>query len=396
MNCVGVVVEYNPFHNGHLYHLRKTRQLIKTDAIIAVMSGNFVQRGEPALINKWARAEMALKQGVDLVIELPFIWATQSAGNFSKGAVSILNATGLVNYQTFGSETADLDFLKEAAIMLNQEPEKFKHELKKYLKKGNSYPRAINKALNNLTNSDKKLTPNDILGVEYLKSHQSLKTGITPLIIKRSGSGYHDKNLDSNLSSATAIREAIIEAKDINNYVPETTLEILRAHSNSFVFFNDLEKYIIYRLRTASLQELLSYTGWEEGLENRLKKAAVYHTELNSIINYTITRRYTRGRINRYLIHLLVGLTREKISVFNKKGPSYIRILGMNSSGRSLIKKMKDTANLPVLTRPAKELRKLDSYAENCFYQEVISTSFYNLLIDREGHDDYTRPAVML
>ena len=395
MKCTGIVVEYNPFHNGHLYHIKETRRLINPDAIIAVMSPNWVQRGEPAIINKWARAEMALKQGVDLVLELPFIWATQSAKEFAQGSIAILNATGLVKYQTFGSESADSDFLTQAAEILEKEPGNFKIELKKYLKEGYSYPKASANALNNLTNIDKELTPNDILGVEYIKSHLNLSTGITPMVIRRTGSNYHDKELTSNLASATAIRNALKENKIINNYVPESTVEILAKHDKNFVFFKDLEKYLIYRLRTSSQKELSKYIGWEKGLEDRFKKSAIYNSDIESVLNQTITKRYTRGRLNRYLIHLLVDLKRDKVNYFNKKGPAYLRVLGMNKRGQEALKKMKDTATLPVLTRPAKELRKLSPYVEACFREEVRATSVYNLLINKEGNEDFTKNAVI-
>lgn len=395
MSSAGIVVEYNPFHNGHLYHLEKTKELCNTQGVIAVMSPNWVQRGEPAIIDKWERANMAVRQGVDLVLELPFIWATQSAREFARGAISILDATGIVKYQTFGSESADLNFLYKASTFLDEEPEDFRDELRRYLKTGHSYPHAATKALNKVMHSEKTITPNDVLGIEYLKAHKDIKTNITPQIIERVGSDYHDPELASEFSSATAIRKALKDSKSIKDYVPPAVLEILNNNRDHLVYFDDLEKYALYRLRTAKAQELTSYPGWEKGLENMLKEAAMHKTRLEDLVNHAITKRYTRGRINRYLVHLLIGLNREKIINFNKKGPPYLRILGMNSTGKILLKQMKKQAKLPILTRPAKELRRLDKYSEDCFDQEVTATSFYNLLIDKEGHDDYTRPAIM-
>lgn len=396
MKCAGVIVEYNPFHNGHLHHIQKTYQSFDFDGLIAVMSGNWVQRGEPAILDKWQRAQMALNQGVDLVIELPFIWACQSAREFAEGSVCLLDSTGVVNYQTFGSESANLDYLNKAAKTLVKEPESLKIELKKHLNSGNSYPFALTKALNNYIDSGpKEITPNDILGIEYLKSHIKLNTNIKTSVVQRVGSNYHEEKLNSDIASATAIRKALEKGYKVDSYVPPSTLEILNKSKNELLFFKSLEKFILYRLRTTPPKELTRITGWEKGLENRLKKRAIHSTNLEEFFNEITSRRYTRGRINRYLVHLLMEVSKDKIKYFNKKGPPYIRILGMNSTGKSLIKKMKETAKLPVLTRPAKELRKLNPYAQACFNQEVVTTSFYNLLNNKKGDFDYTKQAII-
>lgn len=395
MNITGLVVEYNPFHNGHMYHLKKSKQITGSTGVVAVMSGNWVQRGEPAIIDKWSRAKIALENGVDLVIELPVIWSLQSARQFSRGAVTLLHRLNVIDYLVFGSESANINLLKRAASLQINEDQDFKDTFKKNMSTGISYPEAIGKTLAQLGNE--KLGPNDILGIEYLKTLIELNSSIKPFTIKRKGSGYHDFEIDHNtkFASATAIRKHLLEKKEVTKFIPPATSSNLHL-VDKFIHFNLLEPYLFYRLRTIPSEQLSLYTGWEKGLENRVSDAAYKSTKIQDLIQYIKTKRYTRSRINRYLLHVLLHLEHNVVAEFNKKGPVYARVLGMNNTGRNILNKIKENSTLPIIIRPGRDLRFLDDNCRICFNIEVRATALYNLLQNKEALDEYTRQLIII
>lgn len=369
MNVVGLIAEYNPFHNGHLYHLNKSKNITKSNYSIAVMSGNFLQRGEPALLDKWSRAKMAVDNGVDLVLELPFIYASRSAEYFSDGAVKTLDALGVVDTLCFGSEEGRISVLEEIADILVLEPEDFKYSLKKYLDLGKSFPKA--RALSlieyfknhklGFNNSEEIAnivsSPNNILAIEYMKSLKKINSKITPFTIKRTSSNYHDKFITGDISSATSIRIDYFLNKNLDNIlnvVPKSTLkymdEFLRNHNN-FNSIEHFEEILLYLFRFSSYDKISNVIDVDEGLENRIIKAFSSSNNLKEIIENIKTKRYPETRVKRILIHTLMNLDKETFKRINIEGPRYIRVLGANKNGLDLLSEIKLKSKLPIITK---------------------------------------------
>lgn len=317
---LGIVSEYNPFHNGHLHHLQVSKQLSNSDFSIAVMSGNFIQRGETSLVDKWVKTEMALKGGVDLVIELPTVYAISSAENFADGAVKILNSLGVVDYLSFGSEIGEISPLNDVASILYREPKEFSSLITAQLKSGLSYPRAREIALSQFFGTSKKYTevlnnPNNILGVEYLKSIKKHRSHIKPLTIKRDYSDYNSTTVKNGIASATAIRTMLQNNKNIHRVVPFQTYELLDECKQNGKIITDLsvfEKEILYILRKMTLSEIAALPDVSEGLENRIKLAANTVNNLNDLISNIKTKRYTQSRIQRILLYALLNISRKR------------------------------------------------------------------------------------
>lgn len=323
---LGIVSEYNPFHNGHIRHLELSKQLTKTDFTVAVMSGNFVQRGDTALVDKWTRTEMALKSGIDLVIELPTVYAISSAENFADGAVKILNSLGVVDYLSFGSEIGEISPLNDVASILYREPKEFSSLITAQLKSGLSYPRAREIALSQFFGTSKKYTevlnnPNNILGVEYLKSIKKHRSHIKPLTIKRDYSDYNSTTVKNGIASATAIRTMLQNNKNIHRVVPFQTYELLDECKQNGKIITDLsvfEKEILYILRKMTLSEIAALPDVSEGLENRIKLAANTVNNLNDLISNIKTKRYTQSRIQRILLYALLNISRKRYKCIQK------------------------------------------------------------------------------
>ena len=328
---LGIVSEYNPFHNGHIRHLELSKQLTKTDFTVAVMSGNFVQRGDTALVDKWTRTEMALKSGIDLVIELPAVYALSSAENFADGAIKILNSLGVVDYLSFGSEIGEISPLNDVASILYKEPKEFSSLITAQLRSGLSYPRAREIALSQFFGTSKKYTevlnnPNNILGVEYLKSIKKHRSHIKPLTIKRDYSDYNSTTVKNGIASATAIRTMIQNGKNIHRVVPLQTYELLDECKQNGKIIPDLsvfEKEILYVLRKMTLSEIANLPDVSEGLENRIKLAANTVNNLNDLISNIKTKRYTQSRIQRILLYALLNISRKRYKCFKKSYPLY-------------------------------------------------------------------------
>ncbi len=415
VDVIGVVVEYNPFHNGHLYHLTKAREEVPGAHLIGVMSGNWTQRGEPALINKWARAEAALQSGVDIIFELPVVYAVQSAEGFARGAVKTLEATGIVNYLCFGSEAGQLEPLQTIASYMEAEPPLFKKELQLSLKKGLSYPAALHRALSTVSRTGKGLpfsaevlenffTPNNILAIEYLKAVKKISPEMVPLTIKRRGAGFHDLQASGDIASATGIRRALFkkELGLVNKTVPGASREILYKEIAAGKGPVHEEKYadvILSLLRRSSPEKLATLPEVIEGMESRLKKASS-SPDLHTLIKELKTRRYTRTRLQRILIYLLLSLNKETLSYFNEAGPHYLRILGFSSRGKELLHRIKTHAFLPLVTRPAPFIKDplISPGAKQMMHYDILATDLYVLGYpnpdQRAGGEDFRHPVV--
>ena len=404
---LGIVSEYNPFHNGHLHHLEVSNQITKTDFSVVVMSGNFVQGGDTSLINKWVKTEMALKAGVDLVIELPTVYALSSAENFADGAVKILNSLGVVDFISFGSEIGEITPLNDIANILYKEPKEFSSLITAQLKSGLSYPRAREIALSQFFGTSQKYSeilnsPNNILGVEYLKALKRRRSHIRPLTIKRDYSDYNSTTVKKGIASATAIRTMIQNKKSINRVVPFETYELLERQAKQGKLVPSItvfEKEIIYTLRKMTLQEIAALPDVSEGLENRIKLAVNSYNDLPSVIAAIKTKRYTQTRIQRILLHALLGITQKDINA-SKRAIPYIRILGFNKHGKRIISAIaKENPKLKIIVSVKKFMEACnDNTLRNMLSKDIFASNIYTLAYKKDSvaNLDYTNKVIEL
>lgn len=390
MNVLGIIAEYNPFHNGHMYHLKSA--LTKTDAdyTVCVMSGNFIQRGEPALFNKFIRADMAINCGIDLIIELPVYYSVSTAEKFAYAGVKLLNECG-ANYISFGCETADISQLISISNLLLNETYEYKNELKKQLNLGLSYPDARSKVISKLLNISSNITnqPNNILAIEYLKALTQINPIITPIPIERVDSNYYDTDSKTNILSATGIREKLKHSEDVDIFMPQGTLSLMKDP----VFLKDFEQLILFSLRKLSLSELKALPDVTEGLENRILSAIISSSTLDELIDKIKTKRYPLTRIKRILISAMLGLSKEKLQLFDKSGgPQYIRILGCNEKGKELLSLISKKSNLPIITSVNKFLSTATDLQKEMLHKDILATNIYTLITkDKTMNLDYTR-----
>lgn len=372
---VGIICEYNPFHNGHLYHLNKIKELYKDAYIVLVMSGNFTQRGDVSVLNKWDKTDIALHYGVDLVVELPFVFATQSADIFAKASIEILDNLGC-DYLVFGSESNDIKKLtKLAEIQLNDK--KYQSLVKKYLDDGINYPTAINNALIELTGKNVS-TPNDILGVTYIREIIKSKSKIKPITIKRNND-YNCEELSDFYSSATSIRLALKQNSNVLNQVPDYVHNFL----NKNLMFND--KYFELLKYTIMINDNLeSIQTVDEGIHNRIKKYIITSKSYDDLILKIKTKRYTYNKLNRMFTHILCNLKKEEVE--NIDNIEYIRVLGFNNNGRQIIKDMKDKTSVPIITNFSDiESSILDiEFRTTCVYASILNENDKIKLIESE------------
>lgn len=336
----GIICEYNPFHNGHLYHINKIKEMFPDDIIVLVMSSHFLQRGDSSLINKWDKTDIALSLGVDIVIELPFVFSSQGADIFAKGSIEILKNMN-VDKLIFGSETDDIKLLSNIADIQIDNYE-FDLKVKTYLDEGISYPTALSKAVCDLT-SIKIDKPNDLLAISYIKEIKKQKANIEPLCIKRTND-FHSLKLDNEVVSATSIRNALKENKDIKKYVPPIVYEYMKKDLSFTEDYFDLLKYKII----SDFNILNIYHTVDEGIENRIKKYIYTSNNMDELINNIKTKRYTYNKVKRMLTHILCSYTKEE--ALRTQNGEYIRILGFNTKGKEYLNKVKKTSLLPIIT----------------------------------------------
>ena len=408
-NVIGIIGEYNPFHNGHKYHLEKSKQLLNADYVVAVVSGNFVQRGNVSLIDKWAKSEMAINNGVDLVIELPTIYSISSAENFTFGAVKTLDSLNVVDYLSFGTETYDLNILNKIADILYYQPSEYVSILNHELSKGISFPKARENAvlmyLNDIrTYANILSTPNNILGIEYLKSLKRIKSPIRPMNIQREGVGYNDLGIKVNLASATAIRNMIMNnvLSKLPYVMPNSSYRVLYNSFSKGHYVKDIsrfEKEIIYTLRRMSLSEIASLPDVSEGLEHNLKNAANSCNTLAEFMNIIKTKRYTSTRIQRILLYALLGITKKDMKDSTKNIP-YIRVLGFNNKGKELLSIISNSnKNIDVITSVKKYLDygNPSKYSKRMLNIDINATNTYTVgyAKDSWANLDYTHNMVI-
>ena len=406
MKTVGLITEYNPFHNGHAYHIEKAKMLTGADRVIVVMSGDFVQRGAPAVMPKHLRAESALLSGASLIIELPVCFATGSAEYFAQGSISLLNQLGCIDSICFGSECGDLHLLKEIAQILADEPIEYQTALKQALKEGASFPAARQEALNIYSDKYSEIlaSPNNILGIEYLKALAKIHSKMEPFTIKRNGAGYHDMDIDGQFSSATAIRSDIYQLADVNSsseslplthiqtQVPSSCHELMKKNYQTRypVKADDFSLLLKAKLLSETAGSLSHYLDMSPELANRILRLRNDYLSFEQFCDLLKTKELTRSRISRSFIHVLLGITNDWLTAMKAPAP-YARILGFRRDHADLLGILKRTSDIPLITSPARavladtayQMLELDIYASD-LYESVITdlygTPFHNEL----------------
>ncbi len=375
MKKVGIIAEYNPFHNGHLYHLNKVKEMFPDAYIVLVMSGNFTQRGDVSVINKWDKTEIALYYGVDLVVELPFVFATQGADIFARSSIEILDKLD-VDYLVFGSESNDINKLTTLAEAQTNN-KKYDNLVKEYLSEGVNYPTALSKALTDITGI-KMDKPNDILGITYIREIIKQKSKIKPFTIKRNND-YNAKELEDFYSSATSIRYALKTDDDVSNVVPEYTTRFL---NKKLMFIDNYFNLLKYNIVINNNLDLIQTV--DEGIHNRIKKYIVTSKSLDELILKVKTKRYTYNKLNRMFTHILCNFTKEEAESFDKI--EYIRVLGFNSNGRLIIKDIKDDIDIPIITNFSDiKSRMLDiEFRSTCCYASILDEQDKIKMIESE------------
>ena len=362
---IGIIAEFNPLHNGHLYLINKIKEKYEDASIILVLSGNYTQRGIPSIIDKWKKTELSLKLGIDLVIELPFPFSTQSADYFAYGATTILNYLK-VDKLVFGSESNDIKVLEK--IVDAQKDDKFNTLVKLYCKSGYNYPTALSLSLEELTN-EKITTPNDLLGISYIKTIKENNYNIEVETIKRTND-YHKEELEEDISSATSIRKALKEGIDISNQVPKIELDYL----NELHYIDDYFNIIKYKIITED--DLSIYQTVDKEIIKKLKKEILNSNNIDEFIKRIKTKRYTYNKISRMLLHILTNFTKEKAKLFNDI--SYIRILGFNNTGRTILNNIKKDIDIPIISKITKEKDPMLEYeleVDKIYYLKSTDTN---------------------
>lgn len=385
MQATGIIAEYNPFHNGHLYHIQETKRITQ-QPVIVVMSGSFMQRGEPAVLSKWQRASCAVQGGADLVLELPCVFTLRSAEFFAKGAVQLLAATGCVNTLACGTENPQSDFEAAASLACSAEAQA---RLRELLQNGLSYAQAWEKILGANTAFR---TPNDILALEYTKALLQTAADIQPLYLQRTDEGYNSTTIGSSIASASAIRRAIADGDGSwQQAVPDYMHAALAAGGYNAQLLWQLLKY---RLRLLTPQQLAERCEASEGLENLLSRAADCDC-LQAALAACSSKRYTASRIRRLLLQILLDLPK---AVWPQQAPAYLRVLAFNNIGRQLLHRMKTSAQLPIINKLGKNALCNDSVAYRTqLSAEVTATDLWSLLqkdaaLNRSGNDFYQSP----
>ncbi len=365
MISAGIVAEYNPFHNGHLYHLKKTREISNADVIIAVMSGNFLQRGEPALVTKLSRTKMALAAGCDLVVELPYVFSTQKAEIFARGAVHILQALKC-DFICFGSESGNIETFIQAVKHIEKNKEKWNMYIKQFVKEGISYAKAASNAFKEISPDNQESSfpdlsmPNNILGYHYVREIYRNGFSVKPLTVKRIDAGYHDEHLSkTKISSATGIRKAIFQnqsLQSIKSQVPGTTYEELEhflQQYRTFVNWESFWPFLKYKILQSTPGELKELYEIEEGLEYRIIRCAKRSGSFHDFMTKLKTKRYTWTRLQRACLHVLTNTDKTEMKRRMER-PEYIRILGFNETGRKYLNEKKKQFSLPVISTLSK------------------------------------------
>ncbi len=392
MKTVGIIAEYNPFHNGHVYHIKKAKEMTGADFCIVVMSGDFVQRGTPALMDKQLRTSCALANGADLVLELPVCYAVSSAEYFAGGAVALLDQLGVVDFLCFGSECGDIDVLTLFAKELLTETSAFKRELDHKLRLGYSYPQARNAALEisapHLTGYiDVLSTPNNILGIEYCKALLARESRISPCTVKRAGASYHDNTIESSLCSAQAIREAMRQSAgpaSILRQVPASAREIAeQVYLKSYpIFADDISLLVHYSLLSGEASGFTDYPDIDRELSDRIRKQLPNYRGFTSFCELLKTKNRTYVRISRSLLHIMLDIRKNDFERYLKEGPVfYARMLGFRESAAPLLSAIKEKSQIPLLSKLADAEKQLAPLPLSMLKKDIYASHIYQSIV---------------
>lgn len=408
MKIVGLITEYNPFHNGHLYHIQKAKEVSGADAVIVVMSGDYVQRGAPAIMPKHLRAEVAMEAGVPVVIELPVCYATGSAEYFARGALSLFERLGCIDSICFGSECGDYHLLESIAHIIADEPDEYRFLLQEALRKGHSFPLARQMALKTYLKApslDEVLEqPNNILGIEYIKALYQKKSSMKVYTIKRKTSGYHDQELSEKYSSASAIRKLLAFTGNsirvdqdrmydepslsevltrLEDQVPPSCIRSLEeTHRVRYpVYANDFSLLMKYKLLTESRDSLVKYMDVSEDLANRIMNKRNDFITFDQFCDLLKTRETTYSRISRCLLHILLDIKKADLMDYERDGGcQYARILGFRNDSVHLLSHLKASASIPLLTKPG-QIDLLSDSGSRMLEQDIFAADLYESVI---------------
>ena len=378
MNAAAIITEYNPFHNGHKYHIEKTRGLTGADCVIAIMSGNFTQRGEPAVFDKFIRTQMALENGADIVVELPVFYAVSSSEYFSDAAVRLMNAAGIITHISFGSESGNLDDIRLVSDALHTRGEAVNQMTRAFMSEGIPYFAAREKSLSSILRISKDFIrqPNNILAVGYMKSLAETQSAVIPMTVKRADAGYHE--------TASGLRRSIM-AKDypaLAEYMPESafflTLKYLSGYGCADIGrYGDILQYL---LRTKPMGGIRAVLDMNDGVAERMVKLCGQYRELTDLIGAVKTKRYAYARLRRAVMHLLLDIRHDTFDMFNQTGgPRYIRVLGFRKDAARLLGDLTEHATLPVITDLKKADGVLDELGMTMLNKDIESTDIYYL-----------------
>ncbi len=416
MNVTGIIAEYNPFHNGHAYQLAQAKKETDADFMVVIMSGNYVQRGCPAITDKFTRTRMALENGADLVFELPLLWAAAASCDFAAAGAAFLDRLGIITHISYGCETKNYDMISPLAKILAREPKEFSLYLTSYLKEGKNFPLAKELAfLSYLKTTPPSLpvteemlheilsSPNNILALEYEKALYKRNSGIISCPIMRKGKSYHDSDLETGFSSATGIREAILEEKQISlhNYMPDSAASLLDAEKKRMIRENDFSGMLYYKLLSEVSLGYEAYSGSSPFLSNRIKNMLPSYTDYKSFCGLVKTKDTTYTRISRLLLHILLNITKEDETVFRQSDYiPYFRLLGFKKHARPLLREIKKRGNAPLLTRPARAKEILSKEVYSFYEKEVFASNLYYGVQSQKGmmpvKNEYRKSLVIL
>ncbi len=392
MKVTGIITEYNPFHNGHQLHMENAKKLTGADYIIVVMSGSFVQRGEPAIMDKYLRAHTALEAGADLVIELPAPFSCASAEFFAGASVAILDKLGVVDSIVFGSECGDIDKLISIAKLLADEPNNFKDALNDAIKAGLPYPAAMSRAINSchISNSDDILSePNNLLGIEYIKALLKRGSGIEPVTYSRIG-GYNDTTLSQSFPSATAIRKELFALGSdtlpelIKEYVPAYSEKIISNNYNKCfpISIDDFSQQFIYRMLMLESNDLSEFADVSKDIASRIRKSFCEYSLCSEIIDSVKTKAFTRARISRCLMHILLDIAASDMTNYkNNDYISYARILGFRKEAAPLLSELKRNSSIPLISKLANYKKELNELNASILEKELFASNLYQAAV---------------
>lgn len=378
MKTAGIIAEYNPFHNGHKYHIEKTKEKTGADHVVAVMSGNYVQRGETAILSKWARAETALENGVDLVVELPTIWSIARAPDFTAGAVHILNSLGCVDVLSFGSECGDIDTLRHISEILSDK--RVEERMQADLDIGMSFAGARAEAVRTYYGDayyDILNEPNNILAIEYILANNKYENKPDIFTIPRKGAAHDSLKRSENIASASEIRRMILENEKWSPYVPQSTVDIFEREKENETGptpYSKLEFSVLCCMRQLAAEDIAETPDVSEGIENRIHEAAQKARTLDELFSFAKTRRYSHARIRRIVLASFLGFTKDQCEGL----PPYIKVLAMNDNGKDILREAKEKASLPIVTK-ASDIDALGERAKKIYSLEGMCTDVYSL-----------------